>query len=353
MADPSMPDAKSYVTHVQRDLSVVPKLFSDILTHYSGIPPAQQAAHIIRIRDAAYTHCPYPCIGNFRYLGLDLAAHPAYTEHVLAPLLLRPPQSAGSAPAEPEHHGGGGPEGDQTGQQQQIADDRGDAPIFLDVGTCFGQDVRKLIYDGADPARIYASDVSRVLIDHGFELFQDEGRLSRDHFLCPGNMLLTSPEDIARDKLTQLHDKVSILHITTVFHLFPLEQQKAVADRCLRLLRKDIPADAKSGPALILGGQVGNAQPGHFLRKSQKHFSHMYRHDVQSWQDMWDEVAARPEWKARISKLDVQSRLVKRVMDHEAGTITFPQPSEADLVDKDGGSAPLWHQFEVRVVFDH
>jgi len=45
--------------------------------------------------------------------------------------------------------------------------------------------------------------------------------------------------------------------------------------------------------------------------------------------------------------------LVKRVMDWKAGTIALPEPSEADWTLQDGGSGPLWHQFEVRVVFDH
>lgn len=170
-------------------------------------------------------------------------------------------------------------------------------------------------------------------------------------------MLLTAQGDIAKDKLTVLHDRVDILHITTVFHLFPLEQQKAVADRCLQLLRKPgphKPTTSGESSGLILGGQVGSAEPGHFLRKNQTHeFSHMYRHNVHSWQELWDEVASRPEWKSRIKKLEVKSRLVKRVMDWEAGTLAFPHPGEADLTLHDGGSGPLWHQFEVRVVFKH
>ncbi|KXJ91689.1 hypothetical protein Micbo1qcDRAFT_203750 [Microdochium bolleyi] len=332
--------ARPYETHVEPSLAVVPRLFADVLTSYSHIPSAQQAEHITRIRDRAYAVCPYPCIGSFRYLGLDLAAHPAYAAHVLGPLV----RAGAGAGAGHGHH-----------QPRREDPDLGleTEPLFLDVGTCFGQDVRKLIHDGAPAERIYASDVSQDLIDCGFDLFRDDDRLSRARFLCPGDMLAdVMSSDVGRgaDRLAELHGRVTILHLTTVFHLFPLEQQKTVAGRCLRLLRKDIPPNS-GHPALILGGQVGSAHPGNFARKNSKMhgFSHVYRHNVQSWQDMWVDVAARAEWRDRIANLDVRSRLVKRVMDREAGTISFPEPSEDELQREDG--AALWHQFEVRVMF--
>ncbi|OTA83888.1 hypothetical protein M434DRAFT_40138, partial [Hypoxylon sp. CO27-5] len=88
--------------------------------------------------------------------------------------------------------------------------------LFLDLGTCFGQDLRKLAYDGALVHRLWASDIEPKFIDLGFKLFNDADKLPRDHFICPGNLLSASPED----KLRILDDKVTILHMTAVFHLF-------------------------------------------------------------------------------------------------------------------------------------
>lgn len=68
----------------------VPEQAAKLLSGWSGIPRGEeQVAHVLRVRDAAYARAPYPCIGRFRFLALDLAAHRSYREHVLAPLLVR------------------------------------------------------------------------------------------------------------------------------------------------------------------------------------------------------------------------------------------------------------------------
>ncbi|ORY70411.1 uncharacterized protein BCR38DRAFT_332567 [Pseudomassariella vexata] len=53
-----------------------------------------------------------------RFLNFDLSALPSYKEHVLTP--LKRPTKEGEV-----------------------------EPLLLNLGTCFGQDIRKLIFDGA------------------------------------------------------------------------------------------------------------------------------------------------------------------------------------------------------------
>jgi hypothetical protein len=303
MADASGASSSTYRSVFQETIQTIPTAISDVLESYSGIPRDAQAEHIIKCRDAAYAKCPYPCIGNLRFLDFDLSLHPLYEEHVLAP--LRKPCKTGEA-----------------------------EPLFLDLGTCFGQDVRKLVYDGALVDRLWASDIEQHLIDMGFKLFNDEAKLSRDHFLCPGDLLSSSSED----RLNILDDKVTILHLTAVFHLFTFEDQKKVADRCLRLLRKN-----SGAPVLLLGMQVGSAVAGSFVRENvSADFSHKYRHNKESWESLWKEVTSGDVWKHRIEKLEVNSELFDRG--------TKPQSAESPNF---GDNQMKRHVFEVWVTFNN
>ncbi|KAI0127243.1 hypothetical protein BJ170DRAFT_581865 [Xylariales sp. AK1849] len=298
-------DAKpsGYISAFQETIDSVPEPISDVLETYSGIPKDAQIEHIIDLRNAAYERCPYPCIGNLRFLDFDLSAHPLYQDHVLAP--LKAPSKEGEA-----------------------------EPLFLDLGTCFGQDVRKLVYDGAPVGRLWASDIEQHLIDMGFKLFNDEKKLPRSHFLCPGDLLTDSSED----KLKELDDRVTILHMTAVFHLFTLDDQRMVVDRCLRLLRKDT-----RGPVLLLGMQVGSVEAGPFLRENvTQEYSHKYRHSVQSWRQLWKDVAESDGWKSRIKNLDVKSNLLERDSKPKGSAEKTPV----------GDTGMRRHVFEVSVTFD-
>ncbi|KAI1394660.1 hypothetical protein F4819DRAFT_254002 [Hypoxylon fuscum] len=307
MATTSQKATSIYTSQFHETLEALPKSLSDLLTFYSGIPKEVQIDHVLKLRNEAYECFPYPCIGTFRFLEFDLSAHYAYKDHVLSP--LKQPSVNGAV-----------------------------EPLFLDLGTCFGQDFRKVVYDGAVVHRLWASDIEPKFIELGFKMFNDADKLPRNHFLCPGNLLSDSPED----KLRVLDDRVTILHMTAVFHLFSLDDQKIVADRCLRPLRKDT-----GGPVLILGSQVGSLAAGPFLRQNiSQDYSHKYRHDEQSWQKLWQEVCGGVEWTEKVEKVEVKSELLKRTkqMDAESGEITVFTPPDA-------GSTMVWQMFEVWVSF--
>ena len=48
---------------------------------------------------------------------------------------------------------------------------------FLDLGCCFGQDLRELVADGAPSENIYGLDIEGPLIDVGYDLFMDRGKI--------------------------------------------------------------------------------------------------------------------------------------------------------------------------------
>lgn len=48
---------------------------------------------------------------------------------------------------------------------------------FLDLGTCLGQDTRKLIHNGIPSSSIYGSDLFLAYETAGFSLFKDEEKM--------------------------------------------------------------------------------------------------------------------------------------------------------------------------------
>ena len=229
-----------------RTLNKVPPKFAELLESYSGLPEAKQVEHVTTLRDQALTAHPYPCLGRFRFLDLDLSKHPLY-DTVLLPLLKAPTKSGVEA-------------------------------LFLDFGTCLGQDIRQLVSDGVSPARLFGSDIEPAFIDLGYELFKDENKFSRSHFLVSADAFDDSPSN----PLTQLDGKVTVLHISAVFHLFGLDKQRPLAQRCLKLLNKTV------GRCLVLGAQTANVVAGDYKRVTGRS---RWRHNAESWREMWEEAA--------------------------------------------------------------
>jgi hypothetical protein len=144
---------------------------------------------------------------------------------------------------------------------------------YLDLGCCFGQEIRQLVFDGVPSENLYASDVCLDFWNLGYELFLDKDKLKAT--FIPGDVF--DPESA----LKQLDGKVDILHAASFFHLFGYEQQVEVAKRVVKLLRP-VPG------SLILGRQVGSAKPGVMVRPQSGRT--MFRHDERTWTEMWEKV---------------------------------------------------------------
>jgi SAM-dependent methyltransferase len=155
---------------------------------------------------------------------------------------------------------------------------------FLDLGCCFGQEIRQLVYDGAPAAELYGSDLRPKFIDLGFDLFKDKDTL-KSTFI---------PADVFDDKselLTRLSGKLNIVYTGSFFHLFGLEEQKAVARQVVKLL-----SSAPGG--LIIGRQVGNIdgrafESGDNVGGEQNRF----RHNADTWKEFWDLIGKETNTK--------------------------------------------------------
>ncbi|KAI0828239.1 hypothetical protein BC628DRAFT_1337889 [Trametes gibbosa] len=109
--------------------------------------------HVIAVQEEAYAIFPYNCIRKFAFINLKLGRLPAYKQ------LLT------------------------LGKERQGA-------IFLDIGCCFGNDVRKTVYDGFPIENVVASDLHPEFWELGHRLFKSTPKTFPVTFV-PG---LLSPE---------------------------------------------------------------------------------------------------------------------------------------------------------------
>lgn len=297
----------------------IPAGFSQLLEHYSNISPSEQVAHITQLRDAAYKVHQYPCLGLFAFLRLALSQHPLYQKYVLPTLLSRPL----SADIQGDNQTSGDKVQDLT---DESAAEAFAEPVFLDVGTCLGQDLRKLIFDGVSPSRVFGADllpefvsISPMLLTLSIRSIQYQTSCDilhpflhrNNHFahnkseekspnppISPfyphpkltkriqsttkidlGYKLFGDEDKFPRTQqlspanvfdgspdnvLSVLDGRVHILQANSVFHLFELEEQIQCARRCLRLL--DLASTTSNKKTLILGMQNGNRTPGLYPR---------------------------------------------------------------------------------------
>jgi SAM-dependent methyltransferase len=209
----------------------------ELFEQYSGLLVDDVLPHIIEVRNKAWSHNPYPCLGLFSFLSFAISSNPLYASTILPRLKQNLPQA-----------------------------------LLLDLGCGLGQDVRKLLHDGVSASRVYASDLSSDFLELGYDLFRDRDRLDHMHFL-PADIFDDSPGS----KLREWNGNFDIIHVSSFFHLFDGERQKWAIGRVIQLL-KDQPG------TLVVGHQIGADTQG--VPQGTK----MYRHDPGSWATVWEEV---------------------------------------------------------------
>lgn len=235
-----------------KDAPVIPGKMAELLEKYSGIPAGEaQVEHVRSLRGRAYQEYQYPCLGLYRFLGLALSTHPLYDVHVL-PLLRGETDTKDATPQKASR-------------------------TFLDLGTCLGQDIRKLIFDGVPLDSVYGADLLAEFVNIGYDLFRDEEKLPRSHFIAPADIFDES------SRLKEFDGKVDIVHANSVFHLFSWDDQVKAAKRVVKLMRP------QKG-SLILGSQIAHNEPGEVPSRPGRRSGTMYRHDEKSWERFWGGV---------------------------------------------------------------
>ncbi|KAK6505881.1 hypothetical protein TWF481_007771 [Arthrobotrys musiformis] len=234
----------------------------ELFQNYSKVPADQVAAHIIQVRDKAWEVYPYPCIGSFRFLDF------AITESPIFATALSKLKSGGK---------------------------------YLDLGCCFAQDLRALVYAGIPSENLYGADLQSGFIDLSYELFQDGDTLKSIFF--KGDIFDFSTFRPIRggnadpDLFEKIRGDIDIISARSFLHLFGPEQEFKAACQIVDVL-KDKPG------SIVMGRQVGSFTPG--IESISLGRREVFRHNAQTWKEFWDRVG-----EATNTKWDVQARLLE------------------------------------------
>jgi hypothetical protein len=181
---------------------------------------------------------------------------------------------------------------------------------YLDIGCCVGQDIRRLVHDGAPSENTYASDLKGQFWDLGYDLFLDKSSLKTTFIEA----------DVFDDKsgLQQLAGKIGIVHAASFFHLFDWDGQVAAAKKVVGLL--DPASDS-----LILGRQAGRAEAGIFTDQIEETQSR-YWHNTESWTKLWEQVGAETGTKW---KVEAEFEAMNNLLREKSGVVDFiPQDTK-------------------------
>jgi SAM-dependent methyltransferase len=159
---------------------------------------------------------------------------------------------------------------------------------FLDVGCCLGQDIRKLVFDGAPPQNVMGAELNPGFIDQGYALFRDHEKLA-GRFVAPADILGDEGGAVAK-----LHGTFDVVQLGMILHLFTWEEQKTVFINAIDLLKKD-----KKG-SLVIGQAVGDLA-GLSRKTAGGGEKATYMHNGESFSKLIKEVgeATGTEWKVR------------------------------------------------------
>ncbi|KAF1835161.1 hypothetical protein BDW02DRAFT_298696 [Decorospora gaudefroyi] len=243
----------------------------ELFEKYSKVPSADVVHHIKHVRDQAFKTYPYPCLGNWGFVNLWIGEGPAYQE-VLSRV--------------------------QNGEQ------------LLDLGCCMGQDIRKLVYDGAPSDKIYGSDLKQNFWDLSYDLFLDKSTLQ--------TRFLQADIFDSDSQLKQLDGKLDIVNAASFFHLWQWDEQVKAAKRVVQLL-KPVPG------GLLIGRQGGKPEAGS-LGNVVKEMNPFW-HNPESWAQMWEQVGKETgtEWKvaATLGDEDLTRRMKTQLVPAGTRFMTF------------------------------
>jgi SAM-dependent methyltransferase len=183
---------------------------------------------------------PYPCLGHWGFLNLSIGTSGAYQE-VLERI--------------------------KNGEQ------------YLDLGCCVGQDIRKLVHDGAPSQNTYGSDLKASFWDIGYELFCDKSTLK--------TTFIEADIFDANSDLHKLDGKVDIVNAASFFHLFDWNDQVSAAKTVVQLMKP-------SSGSLLVGRQGGRVEPGEFTGQVGREKS-LYWHNPESFARLWKQVGEETE----------------------------------------------------------
>ncbi|KAG2036751.1 hypothetical protein BDR03DRAFT_934287 [Suillus americanus] len=199
-------------------------------------------------------------------------------------------------------------------------------PILLDIGCCFGNDIREAVLDGFPAAQTIGCDLRPELWNLGHELFKSTPETFPAHFVggdafnheilavappaSKQTVEASSPNLSNLTSLNPLRGCVSAIHATAFFHLFKEDKQLHMARALAGLL------SAEPG-SIILGAHTGVREKGVVNQAYKGIEIDMFAHSAESWTAMWDGEV----FEKGTVKVDVQFR---EISDGVGGDERYP-----------------------------
>ncbi|KAJ3892978.1 hypothetical protein GG344DRAFT_44267 [Lentinula edodes] len=244
-----------------------------LLQTLTGIASGKELEeHISVVQNKANRIHNYPCIGLFTFTKFSIKLSPNY-QQVLS--LIRSRKDA----------------------------------LFLDVGCCVGNALRKVVADGWPAGNTIGIDLHKEFWDIGHELFRSTsdsfpagfigGDIFDDTILAPiddsdtiPNLNLETVDLHHLTFLTPLRRRVSAIYACNVFHLFTVEKQSELAKRLAYLLMRK--------PGSVIFGSHGVVP----AQRAAKDVGPNSFHSAKSFAEMWSEVfeagSVEISWKIKV-----------------------------------------------------
>jgi len=209
--------------------------------------------------EACKTH-PFPCIKAFSFVGFRVTHFPIY-KHI-----------------------------------HKLRCERPDA-IYLDVGCCVGNDMRKVVKDGFPAENVVATDIMQDFWDLGHKLYKSTPESYPVKFIAgdifdsahleltevKSSMMSSPPPSLqSLTSLNPLRGHVSVICASSFFHLFDENKQLDLARRLAGLL------DPRPG-STIFGSHVGLRKKGIGKGVIFNDKWEMFCHSPESWNEMWED----------------------------------------------------------------
>ena len=197
---------------------------------------------------------------------------------------------------------------------------------FLDLGTCLGQDLRKLVADGAAVENLYGADLFAEYESIGHQLFRDGDRF-QDRYIVADLF-----DDSADGLLAKSQGTWDVVNIIMFLHIWDYNTQKAASKRVLKLLRP-------SAGSMIIGAQTGSTEPGELVLRppyvAEGEERSVYRHNLQTFADMWkavgDEEGIKVNVKVEYDDQESRDRVAKEEQSGERIFFFKQSPEQRQL----------------------
>jgi hypothetical protein len=201
-------------------------------------------------RDILWSYAPYPCIGEFKFLTLNLPSHPQF-QHVLSRL-----------------------------SNPQTESTQNSLPIeFLDLGCCVAQELRFLAYSGVPSSQLYGSDINAHFLNTSYALFNDKDSFRGS--LVPADIF---DSGVFKKAWTGWEGKFGIVHAALFLHLFGWKQQLSVCKTVVKMMSEE-PGAMFLGK--MVGCEGGGERGGGTVWRAKKY----YLYDEKTFGKLWGEVA--------------------------------------------------------------